>query len=765
MLKGIKTGWAPFLIFFVLVLGWVNPVFGQQDGKIVKSIGIKGNQRVDSETILYYIKTEVGKPLSRLLVRKDIKEIYRLGQFSDIHVETEDLDEGVSVTYWVVEIPSIGDITFVGNDLYEAKDLLEEISLRRGATFNDHLITDTVEKIKAKYHEKAYFLVQIAVDKINTNDGLVNITIKINEGEKIKIEEIRFIGNKYIRADDLQDQMETKEENLLTFFNDSGVYKKDILKLDVLRLEAYYQDRGFLRIRVHDPSIEINRASKEIYITIRVEEGDQYRVGKIEVEGDKTYSKKEILKTLETKPKAIYNVSQLRQDILNVTELYSQKGYAYADINPTSKIDDKKRLVNLKIVIDPGSKVYVGKINVLGNLKTRDNVIRREFRIKEGELFNSKKLKRSKQRINNLGYFADVKIDTRRGKEPDLIDIDTTLTERPTGSISFGIGFSSVENLIFNASIAQDNLFGRGQRLNLSTNLSSRRTNFDLNFTEPRIFDSEVSFGVDAFNSRSNFFSFDSESRGGGVRFGKNLSETDWIGISYRFSRVEISDVLPQNATPLLMDGTRTTSRIGPTFIRDTRDNFINPTQGWRHVIRFEIAGNILGGSDFFKAGYEVSYYRPIAKFFNRKLVGVVHAAINYGQGYGGEVMPVFEHYFLGGANSLRGFTIRQVGPKTSTGDPIGGDHSLLINLELQYPLNKQFLFYTFYDRGNVFGSGADLSSTEEVIDFFNMRESVGIGMRFFSPFGPISVAYGFKLDKQTGESSGEFHFSAGKAF
>ncbi len=737
-----------------------SPLYAQDEGTTISAIKIQGNNRVDSSTIFYYIKTEVGKPLSRALIRKDIEQIYSLGQFTDIQVNTRPgKDGGVVVVFVVKEIPSVGDVTFVGNDTLDTADLRDVISIKRGVTFKEHLVNDTIQKLTAHYHEKAFFLVQVKVDTAINANGLVDITINIAEEEKIKIDEIRFIGNKAFDDGDLKDVMETEETWLFSFIDESGIYKKDVLKVDVLRLEAFYQDNGYIRVRVHKPTIEVNREDKEIYIEIKIEEGLQYKFGKITVQDVEEFSGQDLLVDLKSQPGAVYNISLLRADILNVTEKFSEKGFAYADVNPKAAIDDQTRTVDLNVQIDPGRKVYVGKINVIGNTRTRDNVVRREFRFKEGELFNSKKLKRSKQRINNLGFFENVKIDTHRGDTPEVIDVDATVTERPTGSISFGAGFSSVDKVIFNASIAQDNIFGTGRKANLSADISARRSNFSIQLTEPRIFDSDVSGGVSLFNSRSNFFSFDTRSQGGGLSFGKNLSETDWAGLNYRYSRVKVSDVV--NPTQTLKNETRNTSRIGATFINDSRDNFINPTQGWRHVVRLEFAGSILGGADFYKTGYEITYYRKLIG----KLVGAVHGDIKFAEGYNDEELPSFERYFMGGANSLRGFTIRQVGPLTNLADPLGGEQSLLLNLELQYPLTEGFRLFAFYDRGNVYGSGDNIASTDTSFNLSKMRESVGGGIRFFSPFGPISLAYGFKLDQRTGESSGEFHFSAGNAF
>ncbi|MCH6579504.1 MAG: outer membrane protein assembly factor BamA, partial [Nitrospinae bacterium] len=439
----------------------------QDEGATVSAIHIQGNQRVDSSTIFYYIKTEVGKPLSRSIIRKDIKQIYSLGQFTDIRVETRPGENGgVEVIFVVKEIPSVGEVTFTGNDALDTQDLRDLISIKRGVTFKEHLVNDSIQKLTVHYHDKAFFLAKVEVDTQINDNGQVDVTIRIEEGEKVKIDQIRFVGNKTFDADDLEDVMETQATWLFSFIDESGIYKKDVLKLDVLRLEAFYQDNGFIRVRVYEPTIEVNREEQEIYIEIRIEEGLQYKIGKITVPDVADFKAKDLLAGLKSTSGDVYNISTLRADVLSIAEKFSEKGYAYADVNPKAMIDDEKRIVDLDIQIDPGHRVYVGKINVIGNTRTRDNVIRREFRLKEGDLFSSKKLKRSKQRINNLGYFETVKIDTHRGDTPELIDVDTTVTERPTGSISFGAGFSSVDKVIFNAAISQDNWMGTGRKVN-----------------------------------------------------------------------------------------------------------------------------------------------------------------------------------------------------------------------------------------------------------------------------------------------------------
>lgn len=743
-----------------------------QEGEIIHSVKVTGNKRVDESTILYHIQSKPGTVLSKKQVREDIEQIYSLRQFKDIRVETRNTAAGLEVEFHVEEIPSIGDVEIVGNDKVDASDIREIIGLTRGANFNEHLVHESSEEILRLYREKGYFFAEADIDTQPKQENLVDITINIKEGEKVKIEEIRFSGNKEIRDKDLLRQMETKEESWYSFLDDSGVYQKDVLKLDLFRIEGYYHDQGYLRVKVLEPRIDINQKSREIHITIAIEEGPQFRIKTVEIQGDDSFSANEIQRNIRTKVGAIYNVSRLRQDILIITGLYSQKGYAYAEANPVSKLNDEDHTVGLSIEIDKGKRVYVGRIDILGNIKTRDNVIRREFRLREGEVFDGIKLKRSKQRLNNLNYFDDVKIDTGRGQEPDLIDILATVTERPTGSFTAGFGFSSTENFIFSTSITQNNLFGHGRRLSLSAHLSSSRTDFKMSFTERSLFDSDISVGVDVFNDNQDYINFDAKSKGGGFHVGKRLSEYDSIGINYRLAKVEEEYTDP--ADPRNED--YLTSKITPIYTYDSRDNFLNPSTGWKHVVGLDFAG--LGGRKFTKYSYDVTYYHPIVG----KLVGVVHTRINHADGYGGDLLPSSERFFMGGPNSLRGFNIEDVGPQDCKPaecpsndpdpDPVGGNQSLLFNLELQYPLTKAFRAALFYDRGNVYGGRKDrvtgeddLTNTADSFDLGKMRSSVGAGIRFISPVGPLGFAYGFKLDQQEGESAGEFHFSAGSVF
>jgi outer membrane protein insertion porin family len=753
----------PFLLLFILLLQPIHYAFAMGGGDIIRSIRIEGNRRVEASTIHYYIKSKIGEPISQQRVRQDIEEIYSLGQFKDVRVETTQVEGGIEVLFKVEEILSIGEIRIAGDSQVDSVEIWSKIKdfLKQGETFHQHLLNETVSTITQHYNEKGYFFAKITIDSTPTPNNLVNLQVNIVRGNKVGIHKIRFVGNKRFTDKELQEKMETNEESWYSWLDESGIYKKDLLKLDTFRIEAFYQDHGYIKVHVQEPRIDINEKDQAIYIVIPVDEGPQFKIGKIEIKGNDNIPEEAIRKIISSKSSEVYNLSQVREDVLSISELYSKEGYAYADVNPQPKEDAETKTVDLLFQIDKGRKVYVGEISVIGNTRTHDNVIRREFRLKEGELFDSDKLKRSKQRLNNLRYFADVKVDTHRGKEKDLIDITTTVAEQPTGSISVGAGFSSTENLIFNASISQDNFLGRGQKMIFSTNLSSLRSDFNLSFTDPRIFDSNILGGIDLFNTDTNFFSFNSRNRGGGMRLGKNISEYESIAIRYGLENVKVSGVAAASETVFLKNQDRTTSRIAPSYVYDSRDDFLNPSNGWRHVLKFDFAGSILGGSDFLKAGYEVTYYRPVIG----KLVGAIHGEINWADGYNNEQLPIFENYFMGGPSSLRGFTIKNIGPKDASGNPIGGNQSVLLNLELQYPFTKGFRGFVFFDQGNVYGDGVNLVGTASSYDLSELRSSVGLGVRFISPFGPVGFAYGIKLDQRNDEKPAEFHFSAGSAF
>ena len=728
-------------------------------------ITIKGNERVHESTIRYYISLKEGELYSPSKERNDIKRIYNLGYFDDINVDIEEDASGLTVSYLVKEKPFIKDVKIKGFKEIEIFEIKKKLSLKKGIHFKSHFVQKDIDSIKKLYQEKGFYFASVDVSTKNIENNQVDIEFKINEGKKVYVTDIIFVGNKYFDERALKKQVDTHEKGLFSWFTSSGTYKKEILKTDILKLESLYHDNGFIKVKVEDPRVEIDKELRRIYITIFLNEGDQYRVGSVHIEGDEVYSEKELMGVFNLKEDDIFNRSQLSRDIFTITDMYSQKGYAFADVIPNIKTDEDLKKVDIDIKIDKGRKVYIGKINIFGNEKTRDNVIRREFRLQEGSLFDSSKVRRSRERINNLGFFDEVNFEQKSRREEDMIDLDVKVTERSTGSLSAGAGYSSVENAILFAQISQSNLFGKGYKLAFNTQLSSIRKDYEIDFTEPRLFDRELLAGLSLFNTERNYFSYLSKNNGGSVRLGKSLGEYTWGNISYRYELVNINIRNRDVASSFLLsqEGDRTTSSIAPSVTRDTRDDYFNPQKGSRQYLNGEYAGGPLGGViNYYKLVGEDSWYYPL--WWN--LVFMVHGKIGYADGHGGKDLPLFERFFLGGPESLRGFNFNDVGPRDAAGQSIGGRSLLLLNTEFLYPFTRYVRGVVFYDRGNVYGKEGDISkTTSNDFDIGNMRHAWGFGVRFFSPIGPISFAWGFKLDQQKGESPSEFHFTIGRAF
>lgn len=750
------------IILFLLFLSSASHILANE-GKIIRKIDIKGNNRIDDATIEYYINTTVGEKYSVITIREDIKRIYKIGHFEDVKVEADEHEGGLRLTYIVIEKPAVSSIKIDGNDDVSEEDIKEKITVAKGDVLDKSAVKESIKNIEELYREKGFYFASITAETEKTKNNQSEVIFTIEEKEKIKIKEIKFIGNKNISSRKLRSQMGTSEKGLFSWITGSGVYTKEVLETDILQIESFYRDRGYARVAVYDPEVTIDKEKKSINITISIKEGVQYRVKHIEIKGDDTFSSKALFTRIELKTGDIFNRSLLREDIFRINKLYSQKGYAYTDISPVIKFIDEEQKVDITLEIARGRKFYVGKITIKGNDKTRDRVIRREFRLKEGDIFDSWKLERSRERIFNLSFFEDVKLDVSRGEEDDLLDINVTVEERPTGQFSVSAGYSSVENFVFSTQISLANLLGRGQKLSLTAERSTRRTEFVLDFYEPRVFDREISAGFDVFNKKLDNYNNRSNSYGGGIRLGRSLGEYTWGSVKYRFKYLDIQEVSSSNN--FNKEGAVKISSLISTIKRDSRDNFLNPTKGTKVILSGEYAGGpVLGGETFYKLNMETSRYFPL----KWKFVGLLHGRIGFAEPYDGlDIIPITERYFLGGPYDLRGFNSRDVGPRDADG-PLGGNKALVFNAEIHYPFTDAVRAMIFYDRGNVFGKacdGCDVSLTDDDYSLITMRHSYGFGIRLFTPIGPIGLAYGIKIDRKKGESSGEFHFSIGGSF
>jgi outer membrane protein insertion porin family len=722
----------------------------------IRSIEVKGNQKVETSTIQFYIRNRVGDEFSVARIREDILRIYRLGFFKDVQVDVEEFEGGLKVTFIVVEEPLVREITIAGAQAIKREEIEGKLALKANSVLNRNQVRDSLDKIKQLYQEKGYYFADAEAVYTDVGPEEIDLTIRITEGEKILIKRIAFVGNRAIAPWELKNVMETKESSLISFITGSGVYQRETLRNDLRRLEAFYQTRGFLRVDISEPDVRVDPKANGIFITIAVKEQDQYRVGRLRVEGDDLFSAAELKNLMKLQEGEIFDRSQLANDVLKISDRYTERGYAFADVVPLTNIDQQKRLVNIDVQIDRGPQVRVGRVLIVGNEITRDKVIRREIRLNEGDLFDSSKLRRSRQRLGNLGFFEEVKLDTRRRPEEDLVDLEVRVKEQPTGAFTAGAGYSSTQSVIGTASIRQNNLFGRGERLALTAALSRISADFTLSFTEPYFLDSQYSLGVEAYNRRFNYDSFDSRETGGGIRFSRAIGEYLRVGLGYRYEEVDITGVA-DNASQSIKDqeGLSTSSVLSPSVAWDSRDNALNPTRGFYNFFTFDFAGGPLGAENqFYKTVGETNWYYPLVS----DVVLSLRGRLGFAEGYGGKALPLYERFFFGTqAATIRGYQLKEVGPKDINGDPIGGNSEILMSAQLRFPITQGLSLVGFVDTGNLYNKNE--------FDPTRLRTGIGAGIRFVTPLGPLALDYGFKINPQPGNKPGAIHFNIGTLF
>ncbi len=779
---GMRSAWLLFVAVALLVTAAHVSAQGTP-GKRVQGIArvvIDGNTKVDEEAIRIHIQSRPGQPLDPATVDSDVRAIYAMGFFNNVEVERREEPDGTVLLFHVSEQPMILSVTIEGNKKIKTEDLEAALKVRPRTVLDSEKLRRGVADAKKLYEEKGYLDATITPRIVPSDPaGEVSVTYVVDEGKIVRIQHIEIEGNKAFSDRKLKGVMTTKEEWILSRFTGAGVLNAEALKTDAERVTAYYYDSGYITVRVDEPVVE--RKEDGLYVTIKVEEGDPYSVGKIDFAGD-VRSDLDLSKDLDLKSGETFRSSELRQDILKLTDKYGDVGYAFVNIEPETEIDTTKKIVDITYKIDKGPEVMIDKIAITGNTKTRDKVVRRELKVEEQERFSGTKLKKSRDALNRLGYFSEVNLTTQRGRSEEKLDLLVDVKEGQTGALTAGAGFSSADNLLFNARISENNLFGRGERVVLNADFGSIRQNFIASFTEPYLFDVPLAATVDAFRWRLQFDDFTRGGTGVGVRATYPLTDLGYerlggfsleevrVGAEYRLEDAEITDINRRSPPSVVREeGKSLTSSIRPIISRNTLNSLFDPTRGSTEELSVEYAG--LGGqSDFFKVDARARFYWPVYK---SSLLGTfvysIGGAVGYGRGdrgNGGNELPLFERYFPGGINSIRGFRTRTLGPRepirdaqgrTNDTDPIGGSNQLIINNELIFPIVEQLGLkgVVFFDTGNAW-------SNDSAFDLGDLRYAVGGGIRWLSPLGPIRVEIGFPLDRQRNEKSSVVLFSFG---
>lgn len=773
------------------------------DEKIVEAIRFRGQRKVEAEAIALNVSQEVDKPLSLAQVRDDIRAIWKMGYFNDVRAEIEEGTKGGLILVFVVnEKPSIRKIYVAGNSELGLDKINEVLDLKKDTIYDPAKVKRNAEKIHDLYVEKGYYLADVRFETKPFSPTQIDIYYIVDERAKVEVRQVRFIGNRHAKDSDLRAVMGTQEGGWFSFLTSSGTYKEEAFDRDLLLITAYYYDLGYVNVKIGKPQIELSPDKRYLYITIPIEEGDVYDIGKLDFKGELLWARDWLLHRLSVKPGDRFNRTKLGNDITKVNNLYKDRGYAYVNVTPLTAVDVEKRTVDLTFDIQTGPKVYIERINIRGNSKTRDKVIRREMRISEGDLYSETLLDLSKKRVQALGFFEKVDQSTKKGSKDDRIEVNIEVAERPTGTFQIGAGFSSIENFIGQAQVAQNNLFGRGTTLQLQAQISSLRQLFSLRYVDPYFLDTNITFAFSGYNQLLYYPSFNRTSRGGDLTWGYML--TDYVRVfgTYKLEWVSVA----QNQAGLAISGFGQTLSIGggtlanlyrrgwSSAVRlslnyDSRNDRLFPTKGMFHSLSVELADKYIGSEiDYLRVSGFARFYRPIWGPFVFRLnldSGVVVSRDPQG-------VPIFERYFLGGIQSIRGYRLFTLGPRIQVQqdlDPtsylqqftVGANWQLILNSEIEFLILPavQIKGVIFFDAGNGYNLEAKYCTSKtanaNIPDVFNpcqmyptfqnLRYSVGFGFRWFSPIGPLRFEWGIPLNRQPGEDNIVFEFTIGNFF
>ena len=729
---------------------------------LVAEVKIKGNDRIESDAIKSNIKTKKGELLKPEQVSEDIRSIYKMGYFEKVDAEVADTPAGKVLTFVVVENPTVQEVKLNGNKKIKEKDVMAAIVTKPYSILQRNVVSDDVQKILKLYQQKGFYNAEITSKIDFPKDPRKAIVIfNIQENSKVYIKTINFVGNTHLTSRKLRGVMQTKVKSILSLITDRGILQKDILETDADRVTAYYHDEGYMDAKVSSPTVDLQKDG--FHITIAVDEGDRYKITDVSLSGDllDNYDKK-IVKKLELKTGAYFSREKLRHDMDMITKAYMNEGFARVEVDPRVIRQASDRTTSITFNITEKGTVRIGQIFVTGNTKTRDNVIRREMRIYEGDTYSARKIDDSLTRIKKLDYFESVEIVPTDTEVKEVMNLNVKVKEKQTGSISVGGGYSSEDGLFASGQIQQKNLFGQGDSITFKAYVGQLAQRYIISYNKPWLFGIPLTGGVDLYNWIRTYEDFTKESYGFKVHASYPFGQYSNITGYYTWEDAKLEDLdTAASRDPTFthsMTGWEVKSALGVSFERNTTDHPFLPTKGSYLGASAEYASKVLGGDyNLFKQEYHVGVYEPL--FW--KFIGHLRGEIGFESASGGiNTFPIYERFFLGGINSLRGWKFGEVGPTDSHGLVYGGDKYILANAELLFPLSERYgvrgLF--FFDTGNAFTEGQGIN----LVDF---REDIGTGIRWNSPFGPLRIEMGYILDKHTGEQPYQWQFSAGAFF
>jgi outer membrane protein insertion porin family len=753
VIKANKSSALAVTLAFAVLFSFVLPAWAQE-APVVNVIEIRGLMRIDKSSVRAKISHDLGEPLNSEKVTVDIQEIYKLGYFDDVRVEVEPFEGGVRLLYIVREKPVISRVDFQGNKKLKDEKLREQLTISPGSIADTGLIQQNAEILRALYASKGYSLAEVVPVVRRAGETQAVLTYQIDEGHKVKIKKVIIEGNKKISKRKIKNVMKTGKWWLLSALINKGYYEKMKLDADIRRIRDLYYDHGYIQVSVEEPKIEFTKDRKKLVITIRISEGEQFKISSIGFTGNSAFTEEDLRDELKSEAGKIFSKGKLQDDIEKFTEMYGLKGYAATTVLPDVVPDETAKDVALTYNINEGDVYTVGKVYISGNYRTRDKVIRREVRLNEGDLYNSKLLKRSYERILNTNYFGEVKFLPRIKHREKEVDIDIDVKEKKTGAVSIGAGYSTIDRLLGMVEFSQSNFRGAGQRLNVKAELGSVASNYSLSFVEPWFLDRPVSFSTSIYNTEREFVNYNRKATGFSVGLGKEIAEYWYGSVTYSLEEAEINDI-GTNVSTVILDqaGKKITSSIALGITRDTRDNHLDPHTGSKNTATVKYAG--LGGDNNF-----LKYKLNMQKFFpvSEKTTLVFRGRYGSVKGLKGKEVPLYERFYVGGIYTIRGLDFGEGGPRDETGAVIGGLNMAVFNTEFIFPLYESLKLkgVIFFDAGLAYDDNLKLDE---------VRYTAGAGVRWLSPIGPIRLEWGKNLEPKLGEADSKWEFAMGTFF
>ena len=744
----------------------------------VRDIRVEGIQRTEAGTVFSYLPVRVGETFTDEKGAAAIKALYATGFFKDIRIEAE----GDVLVVLVEERPAIAAVDFVGAKEFE-KDVLikslKEIGLGEARIYDKSLVERAEQELKRQYLGRGMYGVAITTTVTPIERNRVNISFAVDEGDIARIRQISIVGNKVFSDKELLKAISLTTPGWLTWYTKSDQYSKQKLTGDIETLKSYYLNRGYLEMQVESTQVSITPDKKDIYLTVNITEGEKYTVSNVKLEGETFGREAELKELVLLKPGDVYNGELLAESVKRVSERLGNFGYAFANVNTNPELNREKKEVAFTMLIDPGKRVYIRKINVAGNTKTRDEVVRREFRAFESSWYDGAKIRLSRDRVDRLGYFKEVTIETPEVPgTSDQIDVNMAVVEKPTGNILIGAGFSSSEKLTLTGSVQQTNAFGSGDTIGVEVNTSRRNRTIAFSEVNPYFTDNGVSRSYELFLRTTrppgiNAGDYVIRTLGGNVKFGVPFSELDTVFFGLGIERTKVETFLNQpneiNSPQIYLNyardfgngvvATTTSFPFTVAWQRDSRDSALTPNSGRYQRANFEVAP--FGDLRYYRAIYQHQYFKPFFKTVTLALNG----ELDYGRGLRNKPYPIFKNFYAGGIGSVRGYDSSSLGDvkDPQTGDSLGGSKRVILNAEFQFPFpgqgnDRSLRWFTFVDGGNVFAE-------RQKMQIKDLRYSAGIGLSWVSPVGPLKLSYGKALNKKPGDKPQTFQFQLGTGF